>query len=250
MSTTVAATRTGRIPFDLVVAAPADIAGSSIPIPQGGRIAYAAVPDEQTWVRSRYAVSVLQQLAVGAEDQEARDISALGVAWWAQETGWGVNEWNWNPGNVKCSTEGVQCMPLVDHTSGANVMFESYGDLATGIDDYWLTVQSDSGDAWDQFTTGDVRALLTLDASAYSAGSIGESDWRSIYQRVVNDLGQFPGGPIPDPGEPLGIPRIVPAGTGAWSPSSASNASSGIGLAGVAAAVGLGWLGWRLVGGR
>lgn len=100
------------------------------------------VPTKHTggsnWIAERFAA--LQERAITGP--VARAI----VAHWALETGWGVNEWNYNVGNLIAVGAQQAISLMADPAPGSNL--RAFDSLGHGVDSYLSLLQGNYAECW------------------------------------------------------------------------------------------------------
>lgn len=145
------------------------------------------VDGPQTWTESRANVSLfVLQDEHGLTEREARAATLSAVTLWAQETGWGRHEWNWNVSNLHCAS--------TDATGGDCVRFESdderlqaFDRLADGVRAFWDRVDRIELAMRSLAAGGRLDPLL---APSGPWASFPADDARSIWDRVAGYLAQ------------------------------------------------------------
>jgi hypothetical protein len=102
------------------------------------------------WVDTRFRALVAVLTRGGLPFDTALAVARAVLAHLIRETGWGRNEWNNAPGNIKCrgttAPEGDDgwhgdCHSLTNRTDGTD-LYRSYPTIDDGLADYLRTLQS------------------------------------------------------------------------------------------------------------
>ena len=94
----------------------------------------AASTTDVTWTVTRWQVLKFA-VADAAEvtPQQAGYVATVLMAIWANESGWGANEWNFNGCGMHCSSGDAQCTEWP--RDGEDPRLAAYGDLAEAIEE-------------------------------------------------------------------------------------------------------------------
>lgn len=166
--------RTGRLPFRVTLRW-----GARAGVPTGsGEVYYARVPDAREWTRSRAEVLRLAAFAAGLSSEEADRATRVALVVWANESGWGANEWRWNAWGAHCFGR-YDCQRLTPETLAA---FRDLGEAAAA---WWTRALRDPSVA-RLFRAGDVLGAVRLmtaterGAAYASAAALSEAEARRI----------------------------------------------------------------------
>ena len=118
----------------------------------GQVVTTAASTTDVTWTHTRWQVLKFA-VADAAEvtPQQAGYAATVLMCIWANESGWGANEWNFNGCGMHCSSGDAQCTEWP--RDGEDPRLAAYGDLAEAMRAFFRLV-------WTVRTTADERAAL------------------------------------------------------------------------------------------
>lgn len=139
-----------------------------------------------TWTESRFAVLFMAAKHIGYSDSEADRMAEAGMVVWANESGWGRNEWRWNGFGCHCY-ESMDCMRFNDPN---DPQLAAFPNIDTAALKFWSLAMADSQVA-TLFREGRYYAANQLTSTEFGGGGVlTESECLSIFNRVRRYLGR------------------------------------------------------------
>lgn len=185
MTTIVAARRTGvgtgdvSIAFSLLLSQPRGLPAVSMTLPQGTRA---------EWLRARIAASVEWTQRAERPFSWTREASvraaSVAAVLWANETGWGANEWNWNVAGMHCQERDAECVRFQNDSRDPSLT--AYSGCVDGVSAFWALVRERYEQMLPEFSFGQLSAVRGLQASGWTpeGSRMTRSELVSIYTRV------------------------------------------------------------------
>jgi hypothetical protein len=129
-------------------------------------------------------------------------IAAMSVVLFANETGWGESEYNWNAGGIHCqpgfatpTPAGEAVNPGVNESCivfprGSRERLRDYNDLGGFFADFVRVVQRVNAGFWSAAASGQVSSVDRLQRSGYAQAPnyITGQELVSIYRRIYNTV--------------------------------------------------------------
>jgi len=157
-------------------------------------------PTREGWIMSRcwFAAEYLQRRR-GLTGSGPYRVAAVSVVLWANESGWGESEWNWNAFGIHCipsaspPASGAPSSPpstdrCVRLSSGSETL-RAYQNLLQGLDDFYSTADRLYPDFVSGLAVeGRVQSITILQRNGYSTTELTTQELVSIYTRIYNAL--------------------------------------------------------------
>lgn len=152
----------------------------------------------RAWAASEY----FSRIGVsGVGPQGYKRIAAVSLVLWANESGWGEAEYNWNAGGIHCNPSasptmpGQQTNPLENDScivfpGGSRERLRAYQDFGNFLWDFSRVAENLFGGYWSVASSGQVSAVDRLQRLGYAqpGNYITGQELVSIYRRIYNTV--------------------------------------------------------------
>lgn len=156
-----------------------------------------AVDGPQTWTQTRANVSLfVLQDEHGFTAQQARNATVPALVLWAQETGYGRHEWNWNPSNLHCRTRDASDGDCVRFASSAEKL-QAFNALGDGVRAFWDRVDRIDLAMAHLKAGGNLDPLMPPGPWARISSDDARALWNRVtgYLNASGDAGELPANP-------------------------------------------------------